>query len=594
MCSLLSTTAFANQKNVWTAAQGKPWFYETGSKNGQPLAGSWWEGRLQPGAEYRMSFEVTRVRGVLGVHLGARSEPYRISRNGTYSYRFKVPAKGDRKMMFTALGVKRIRKGQPMLAGVRKIRLVQLSGGTPATPATTQPPVAAAQPPVETIQPPVAAAQPQPAAAPQPAPKPAPEVVPAPAPRPTVVTLPPVSEPVAPPAAPPTFLDEGQRKGHYWFFSRERNLKTELLDWLDGKNNRNDSYYTRVARDLDRALRTPGIKGFGMHIDWHTMEPRDGQFNFQLIEDNFKVARRYGLRFVIKVQDRSFDGRNIMPPYFPSQYVLKSSGMGKTGYVSKRWEPYVYNRLLRINKAIINRFGNDPLFGGLASTETAIGADNAPDYRLGDYQKALAVITNGTLAVMPDHAEYFFYMNFLRGGVNRDMKQDSRIKLLGMLDRKNMVVGGPDITPDIKGMPGSLSSARIHMLRNEPQLGQFCHMQHVDHGLGGLNKKSNKNRQTYLNWVTQITNSGFINRSGAAVYLDDIRDPSGRRVNLHPQSELGKLWKPDELFRFGQRNFKCDWMFWHYRENLRNRTGQYYWPDSQQVILNNQFFYEQN
>lgn len=538
---IFSPPTLANQSDIWAASQGDPWFYEVGTNNGAPLAGSWWEGRLEPGKTYQISFEVTRLRGVLGLHLGNRAEPYRISEPGDYLYAFSVPQSGDRKLMFTALGLGTLQGPEPMAAGVQKIRVQLLS--------TTN--------------------------GPDPDPEPGP--------------------PAGGNPQPPGYVDEAQRKGHYWFFSRERNLKTELLDWLDGSNKRTDSYYVRVAEGLDKALRTPGIKGFGVHIDWKTMEPRDGQFNFKLIEDNLAAARRYGLRMIVKVQDRSFDNRNIMPPYFAPKYVLRSSGMGRVGFVAKRYDPYVYTRLLRINKAIIARFGNDPGFGGLASTETALGADSMPGYSLAAYQKALVHITNGTLAVLPDHAEYFFYLNFLPSGVNRDMNLDSRSKLLDQLNRGRMVVGGPDITPDIKGMPGSLTSARLHMRRTEPELGQFCHMQHVDHGLGGRNKKSNKVRQPYLNWVNQITSSGFRSRSGAAVYLDDLRNRSGQRINLHPQSELGKLWSLPELFAFGQRNFKCDWMFWHYRENLRNRVNdQSYWPDSQRVILNNQYFYEQN
>jgi hypothetical protein len=60
---------------------------------------------------------------------------------------------------------------------------------------------------------------------------------------------------------------------------------------------------------------------------------------------------------------------------------------------------------------------------------------------------------------------------------------------------------------------------------------------------------------------------------------------------LHPDWVLRHLWHPSELFDFANRNFHCDYFFWHYRENVHNRQDQFWWEDIQPIIRNNADFY---
>lgn len=534
LCSLLfATTAAASSANVWQDSQGQVWFYEVRSSGGEVLAGNWWEGNLEPRKTYTVSFEVTRLNGTIGVHLGNRSKAIRISQPGRYSYDFWVPAEGGRKMMFTALespagGTSAI------VAGVRKIKVTRKD--LPPDEGEAKPVLAAPTPPHGTAE------------------------------------------------------RSGSPKGHYWFFSRERNLEKEVMAYKDGTAPRMGSYYVSVANNVDRALTTEGVVGFGMHYNWRTMETGDGQYNWALVDANMRVARRYGLKMIIKVVDRSFNGSDVLPRYWPARYRLFTQGNGKRGYVSRRWDPYVYNRKIRLHKAIINRYRSNPAFGGIASTETAMGQINEADYSTEAYEDALVRIARETQAAMPPGVKYHFYLNFLQGGTSRDMRKDSRIALMSRLNSEHLTVGAPDVTPDVKGMPGSLNSARIHLKRTRPELGQFCHLQHVDQGLGRRNVKDNRERRELIDFMSR--NSGWARQSGAVYVVDDLRDSRGNRVQLHPASVLGQLWHPRELFAFGQRNFGCDWMFWHYRENVHNRSGQFWWQDIQPIILNNQYFHD--
>lgn len=387
-------------------------------------------------------------------------------------------------------------------------------------------------------------------------------------------------------------VDGAAPKGHYLTFARERNLKTEVLDLMDDPDAAPSNYHLRIARDLDAALRTPGVKGFAIDVDWRTVETGDGVYDWRLVDDNMEVARRYGLKFIVKISDRSFDGTNIMPRYFPSRYVLWTTGGGKTGFVSKRWDPYVYERMIRLYKRIAWRYASHAGFGGIATTETALGSFSSGDYTLNKYLTALTQIANQTQSAL-NGGKLFFYLNFLKGGDSSDMNRDARVRLLKNISHDKLVAGAPDITPDVRGMPGSVSSYRVHVRKNLPSAQQFCHLQHVDQGLAGINVKSNKYRKAYLDKVANVRereSQSWFSGEPSVFEFDDLRDPQGRKVDLHPSWVLGQLWKPAELFAFGERNFNCDYFFWHYREHAD--WDEFDWDDVEPVILNNPYFYQ--
>ena len=380
-------------------------------------------------------------------------------------------------------------------------------------------------------------------------------------------------------------------KGHYISFARERNLESEVLDPLAAPWKFND-YQVRVARDLEDALETPGVKGLWMHIDWRTLEVGDGVYDWRLLDANIAAARRYGLKFIVKVGDRSFDGANILPKYFPSQYVLWSSNHRLWGVVAKRWDPWVYNRLIRLHKAIANRYAGNPAFGGIATAETATGNFSGGDYSVSKYRNALTQVVTQTQAALKT-GRLFFYLNFFRGGMNIDMNKDERVKLLSNVPHDALVVGGPDITPDVRGMPGSVTNYRIHARKTLPWVRQFCHLQHVDQGFQGINVKTNKYRQQYYDQVASVRewqSQTWFSGTPAAFEFDDLRTPNGNRVKLHPSWLVGELWRPWELLEYGVRNFDCDYVIWHYR--TWGGPNEFGWDQVSWVIAHNQYFYQ--
>jgi hypothetical protein len=328
-----------------------------------------------------------------------------------------------------------------------------------------------------------------------------------------------------------------------------------------------------------------------MSFDWGDVEVGDGVYDWRAIDANMAVARRYGLKMLVMIGDRSFDRSNIMPRYFPSRYVYWSQGHGNAGFVAKRWDPYVYNRLIRLYRHIANRYANHPAFGGIATSETALGTISAGDYTVAKYKSSLVQVATQTQGFL-SRGKLFFYMNFIQDGQNLDMNKDARVDVLRRIPRHSIVVGGPDITPDVAGMPGSVNSYRVHARKRMPNLQQFCHLQHVDQGFRGLNLKTNRHRDEYRQRIATLRNresrAWFDGRPG--VYeRDDLRDPQGRRVDRHPAWTVGQPWGLDELLDFGTRNYDCQYVIWHYREHPG--WNEFGWDDVRPLILGNQYFY---
>jgi hypothetical protein len=369
--------------------------------------------------------------------------------------------------------------------------------------------------------------------------------------------------------------------GHYWSFDGERNLNAEMVVPLENPES-TTNYRLGIARDLHDALTTPGARGFWFSVDWRTVEIGDGKYDWSLIDDNVKVARDLGLKVIVQVADRSFDATDILPAYFPAEYRIPSSGGGSTGVVAKRWDSYVYSRVIRLYAAIADRYAFDPAFAGIGTPETALGQLTGGDYTLAAYRNALTqIVTQGQGALKT--GELLFYLNFLPGGDRSDMNKDARVSLLRDLPHGSLLVGAPDITPDVKGMVRSVSPYRIHARKYMPGARQFCHLQHVDQGHRGINVKNNQHRVEYLDEVAAVREreaQPWFAGEPAVFEFDD--------VGLHPDGVLGDLWQPQELLDFGRRNFDCAYVFWHYRSGAHWEGAV--WQDVREVILQNQDF----
>ncbi|MEQ8205130.1 MAG: hypothetical protein RIA65_03060, partial [Woeseia sp.] len=168
-----------------------------------------------------------------------------------------------------------------------------------------------------------------------------------------------------------------------------------------------------------------------------------------------------------------------------------------------------------------------------------------------------------------------------------------RVEMATSEPRGALVIGGPDVTPDVKGMPSSVNSYRVRVRNQVPGLDQFCHLQHVDLGLGGKNVKSNIQRQNFLNQIIRVRAAEALpsfRGTPASLVKDDLRNPAGVRVDLHPNWVVGNHWTPLELFEFADRNYQCDYFFWNYVDNAGSE--RYGWPEIRPVVLDTRSVYQ--
>jgi hypothetical protein len=248
--------------------------------------------------------------------------------------------------------------------------------------------------------------------------------------------------------------------------------------------------------------------------------------------------------------------------------------------------------MIRLYKAIASRYASDEGFGGIATTESALGNFSDGSYSVAKYETALTQIMTQTQAAMT-RGKLFWYLNFIRGNNVINLNHDSRVHMADQVPHDSIVLGGPDVTPDVRGMAMSVNNYRVHLRKTMSSLPQFCHLQYVDLGLGNRNLKDNTYRLKYLEKVAAVREreqqSWF---SGTpATFEFSTLDPTGESlVQLHPQWQLGNAWQPRELFDFGQANFGCNYVFWNYRKPWGSNDDQFYWTDIAPLITDTRYF----
>ncbi len=348
--------------------------------------------------------------------------------------------------------------------------------------------------------------------------------------------------------------------GHYLSFAEPINLKEEVTNVLD-----NPAAYTTTqknkAKDIDEILRSPGIKGIWTPFYWFMVETVDtplddiltnDRFDWSYIDANLAVAKRYGLRLVTTFSDRTFKNLNAMPPYFPPQYVLEVDSLRSEtlgGYVSKRWDPYVNKRMIRLLKALGARYDSNPNFEGVANSESAIGqlVDPNTGYNGDTYKNAIINLVNSSKVAFP-HSTFFLYLNFVEGVQKNILDNDGRVEIIDAVASPNVGFGGPDVMADDSGHATGLNSIYIRAKNEHPTAPKFCHAQFNDQ----KQLKTNQFRLKFFNDVGR--------------YGDDIlRNLAGTKVSLHPDNELDTYWTPQETFTYGRENFNCNYFFWHYK-----------------------------
>lgn len=148
------------------------------------------------------------------------------------------------------------------------------------------------------------------------------------------------------------------------------------------------------GRDRDRivepkCLSNQGVIGAQIKYIWKELEPERDRYSFDAIRSDLECLERHGKRLFIQLQDVSFDTALVnVPDYlledpaFHGGAAIHYGGhdeQGPTleGWVARRWDPAVRQRMARLLEAFATEF--DGRVAGVNLPETAIGFGRDPE-----------------------------------------------------------------------------------------------------------------------------------------------------------------------------------------------------------------------
>lgn len=190
----------------------------------------------------------------------------------------------------------------------------------------------------------------------------------------------------------------------------------------------------------------PKVTGFNVRVEWASMEPTKGTYDFSRIADDI-IPNIGDKKFMVFINDVSFKAEDwYMPQYLIDEgyaWYKRESNHSK-GTAPLRHEPYVVDRYLRLVEQIANTFNDHPQFAGIAMQETANGYEAADrekwNYTAEKWRDAIIQMVTGIATYIHPHQTHM-YLNFLDQGMSYmwDVNVATR--------PYNVLTGGPDILP---------------------------------------------------------------------------------------------------------------------------------------------------
>jgi hypothetical protein len=298
--------------------------------------------------------------------------------------------------------------------------------------------------------------------------------------------------------------------------------------------------HAQPRKDFDSSL-GEGVRGIQLRYRWADLEAQQGQYDFSAIERDLRSAARANLQLVVMIEDKSFQDDSPLPAYLQDRYSVK----GKRGYMAKRWDPYVVERLSKLVQAFGRRFDCNPNLEGVAFQETAIGLDRAQLQQYGytpeEYRDALLAMLRNATSSLP-RSRVFWYMNFLPGG------QDYIADIASQVAGTGVVMGGPDILPDNQAL----------QRRAYPFYEQF---------------------RGRMKLFGSMQNDSYRHARGGAKVKGKDAAAKGGQVEAGPAG----YWSMEELYVFARDRLRLNYIFWNYRTKSEP-AGSYDWSDAREVI----------
>jgi len=315
---------------------------------------------------------------------------------------------------------------------------------------------------------------------------------------------------------------------------------------LDAERKYHPGHYVSIGRAQSRKGNFPtalgdGVRGIQLRYRWADLEPRQDHYDFSAVEQALATVARANLQLVVMIEDKSFRDESPLPAYLQERYGVQANH----GFMARRWDPYVIERMNRLVEAFGRRLDCNPNLEGVAFQETALGLDaaqlEAQGYTPEKYRDALVTMLRSAAESLPT-SRVFWYMNFL------PRKQDYIADVAREVAGTGVVMGGPDILPDNPAL-----ERRVYPFYEDfrGRMKLFGSMQNDSyrHPRGG----------------------GKVKGKGYGVEFKNAEvGPAG-------------YWSMEDLFEFARDRLHVNYIFWQYRMTPEP-PDTHDWSDAREVI----------
>jgi hypothetical protein len=148
-------------------------------------------------------------------------------------------------------------------------------------------------------------------------------------------------------------------------------------------------HFVYFARDRELIHNHPFLNiqrfvGAQIMYSWRKLEPEKGQYDFSIIQEDYKYLLSHGKKLFIQLQDATFDTLYLgIPDYLltkefdgGSSLQFNDNGVAE-GWVAKRWNPQVRNRFALLLEALGKEF--DGKVEGINLQESTVGVNSKID-----------------------------------------------------------------------------------------------------------------------------------------------------------------------------------------------------------------------
>jgi hypothetical protein len=236
---------------------------------------------------------------------------------------------------------------------------------------------------------------------------------------------------------------------HYVFIGREREVLRQSPAFLDNKI----------------------FEGVQITYPWAKLEHAKDEYDFSAIRDDITLLKSKNKKLWIQFSDVSFSSeRTNVPRYLTTdstyhggvamQYSIPGDDESKakpTGFVARRWDPAVQDRLQKLFFALGREF--DGQIEGINLPETAItfgssGKLRPPGFKPEEYPAAVITDLTALKRAFPKSVA-MQYANFMPGEWRPTEDKLYLSRVYGGARRVNVGLGGPDLMPYRPGQLGS-------------------------------------------------------------------------------------------------------------------------------------------